>query len=198
MEDAKESGNTLGESIDDFREQSRGFVTMCLISQIDSVQELLDSQRKKLTERNNDFEAMMMALKEETMATTKALSTRIEELKRELALCQAAVGKEVSSAALSNEEVPKLKEFAGIRSAYDVDNFLWKMEHHFRAKGIVDDAVVSVVKLGLGKDKLGSSKFKERGVCEMYHKVDIVDGNGNGKNSGNGKPRVGKKKPKRK
>ncbi|MBA0852101.1 hypothetical protein Goshw_001222 [Gossypium schwendimanii] len=115
MEDAKESGNTLGESIDDFREQSRGFVTMCLISQIDSVQELLDSQRKKLTERNNDFEAMMMALKEETMATTKALSTRIEELKRELALCQAAVGKEVSSAALSNEEVPKLKEFAGIR-----------------------------------------------------------------------------------
>ncbi|MFQ6656481.1 hypothetical protein Gotur_026572 [Gossypium turneri] len=58
--------------------------------------------------------------------------------------------------------------------------------------------VESVVKLGLGKDKLGSSKSEERGVCEMNHKEDIVDGNGNGDNDGNGKPRVGKKKPKRK
>ncbi|MBA0754149.1 hypothetical protein Gogos_020990, partial [Gossypium gossypioides] len=58
--------------------------------------------------------------------------------------------------------------------------------------------VESVVKLGLGKDKLESSKSVERGVCEMDHKEDIVDGNGNDNNSGNGKPRVGKKKPKRK
>ncbi|MBA0767170.1 hypothetical protein Gotri_016109 [Gossypium trilobum] len=58
--------------------------------------------------------------------------------------------------------------------------------------------VESVVKLGLEKDKLGSSKSEERGVCEMDHKEDVVDGNGNGDNSGNGKPRVGKKKPKRK
>ncbi|MFQ6639886.1 hypothetical protein Gotur_017017 [Gossypium turneri] len=58
--------------------------------------------------------------------------------------------------------------------------------------------VESVVKLGLGKDKLGSSKSEERGVCEMDHKEDIVDGNGNSDNGGNGKLRVGKKKPKRK
>ncbi|MBA0879104.1 hypothetical protein Goshw_015940, partial [Gossypium schwendimanii] len=58
--------------------------------------------------------------------------------------------------------------------------------------------VESVVKLGLGKDKLGSSKSEERGISEIDHKEDIVDGNGNGDNSGNGKPRVGKKKPKRK
>ncbi|MBA0669634.1 hypothetical protein Goklo_029555 [Gossypium klotzschianum] len=36
---------------------------------------------------------MMMALKEEIMATTWALSTRIEELDRELALWRVAVGK---------------------------------------------------------------------------------------------------------
>ncbi|MFQ6653668.1 hypothetical protein Gotur_024943, partial [Gossypium turneri] len=54
--------------------------------------------------------------------------------------------------------------------------------------------VESVVKLGLGKDKLRSSKSEERGVCERDHKEDIVDGNGNGDNGGNGKPRVGKKK----
>ncbi|MBA0755090.1 hypothetical protein Gogos_021148 [Gossypium gossypioides] len=58
--------------------------------------------------------------------------------------------------------------------------------------------VESVVKLGLRKDKLGSSKFEERGVCEKDHKEDVVDGNGNGDNSGNGKPRVKKKKPNRK
>ncbi|MFQ6643686.1 hypothetical protein Gotur_017712 [Gossypium turneri] len=220
----------------------------------DNVRELLDSQRKKLTERNDTLEAMMMALKEETMATTRALSTRIEELEGELALCRAAVGKGVSSAALSNED---------------------RMEHYFRAKGIVDDVdkfylefaeekaraklqgitqwgtvgeyvrefkelmlqvsevtereallafqnglklwvrqeveqrgvqklseamtvVESVVKLGLGKVKLGSSKSEERGVCEIDHKEDIVEGNGNGNNGGNEKPRVGKKKPKRK
>ncbi|KAG8500951.1 hypothetical protein CXB51_002950 [Gossypium anomalum] len=251
------------------------------------------------------------------MATTLALSTRIEELEGELALCRAAVGEGVSSAALSNEYVPKLKEFVGTRSAFDVDNFLWRMENYFRAKGIVDDAgkvqtaslfltdiallwwrgrttdkrqgeigtwqefqcelkgqfypefaeeealaklqgitqqgtmgeyvrefkelmlqvsdvtereamlafqeglkpwvrqeveqrgvqklweamtvAVSVVKLGLGKDKLGSSKSEERGVCEGNHKEDTDEyGKGNGDNCGNGKPRVGKKKPKRK
>ncbi|MFQ6659652.1 hypothetical protein Gotur_028462 [Gossypium turneri] len=219
-----------------------------------NMRELLDSQRKKLTERNDALEAMMMALKEETMASTRALSTRIEELEGKLALYRAAMGNRVSSVALSNED---------------------RMEYYFRAKGIVDDAVKfylefaeeeareklqgitqrgtvgeyvrefkelmlqvsdvtdeeallafqnglkpwvrqeveqrgvqklseammvveSMVKLGLGKDKLGSSKSEERGVCEMDHKEDIIDGNGNGDNNGNGKPRAGKKKPKRK
>ncbi|MBA0876220.1 hypothetical protein Goshw_020162, partial [Gossypium schwendimanii] len=198
IEDVKESDNALGENIEDLREQSRDIVTMCLTSQRDSVQVLLDSQRKKLTERNDALEAMMMALKEEIMATTRALSTRIEELEGELALCRAAVGKGMANATLSNEDVPKPKEFVGTRSACDVDNFLWRMENYFRAKGIVDDAVKSVVKLGLGKDKLGSSKSEERGVCEMDYNEDIVGGNGNGDNGGNGKPQVGKKKPKRK
>ncbi|MFQ6629616.1 hypothetical protein Gotur_008067 [Gossypium turneri] len=60
--------------------------------------------------------------------------------------------------------------------------------------------VESVVKLGLGKDKIKSSKSEERGVCEKDHKEEFVDGNGNGNgdNGGNGKPRVEKKKPKRK
>ncbi|MBA0635796.1 hypothetical protein Godav_029606 [Gossypium davidsonii] len=55
-----------------------------------------------------------------------------------------------------------------------------------------------VVKLGLGKDKLGSSKSKKRDVCEKDHKEDVVYGNGNSDNSSKGKPRVGKKKPYRK
>ncbi|MBA0881527.1 hypothetical protein Goshw_029910 [Gossypium schwendimanii] len=115
MNDAKESDNALGESIEDLREQSKDFVTMCLTSQRDSVQELLDSQRKKLIERNDTLKARAKPLKEETMATMMTLSTRIEELKGELALCRAAVGKGVVSAALSYEDVLKPKEFVGTR-----------------------------------------------------------------------------------
>ncbi|KAK5839754.1 hypothetical protein PVK06_008591 [Gossypium arboreum] len=55
-----------------------------------------------------------------------------------------------------------------------------------------------VVKLGLGKGKLGSSKSNVRGVCEGNHKEDKDDSNGNNDSGGNGKPRVGKKKPKKK
>ncbi|MBA0708009.1 hypothetical protein Golax_020003 [Gossypium laxum] len=55
-----------------------------------------------------------------------------------------------------------------------------------------------MVKLGLGKVKLRSSKSEGRGVCEKDHKEDVVDGNGNGDNGGNGKPRVEKKKPNKK
>ncbi|MBA0753710.1 hypothetical protein Gogos_020958 [Gossypium gossypioides] len=48
-----------------------------------------------------------------------------------------------------------------------------------------------VIKLGLRKVELGSSKSEERGVCEKDHKEDVVDGNDNGNNGGNGKPGVG-------
>ncbi|XP_052483730.1 uncharacterized protein LOC128039297 [Gossypium raimondii] len=316
MEDVKEALDGLEDRIANWEEQSRDYVKMSLGSTMDKVNELFNSHRDKLSDRNDALEAMMMALKEETVATTRALSTRIEELEGELALCQAAVGKGVANAALSNEDVPKPKEFVGTRSACDVDNFLWRMENYFRAKGIVEDAVKvntasmfltdiallwwrgrttdkrhgeigtwqefqcelkgqfypefaeeeawaklqgitqrgtvgeyvqefkelmlqvsdvtdeeallafqkglkpwvrqeveqrgvqklseamtvveAVVKLGLGKDKLGSSKSEERGVSEMDHKEDRVNGNGNHDNGGNGKPRVGKKKPKKK
>ncbi|MFQ6661149.1 hypothetical protein Gotur_029397, partial [Gossypium turneri] len=46
-----------------------------------------------------------------------------------------------------------------------------------------------VIKLGLGKDKLGSYKSEEMGVCEKDYKEDVVDGNDNDNNSDNGNPR---------
>ncbi|MBA0665813.1 hypothetical protein Goklo_002289 [Gossypium klotzschianum] len=98
----------------------------------DSVQELLDFQRKKLIKRNDALEAMVKALKEETMATTMALSIRIEELEGELALCQAAMGKGVANATLSYRDILKPKEFVGTRFAFDVDYFLWRIENYFR------------------------------------------------------------------
>ncbi|MFQ6624813.1 hypothetical protein Gotur_003232, partial [Gossypium turneri] len=205
IKDVNEALDGVEGRIDNWKKQSRDYVKMSLDSTMDKVNELFNSHKDKLSERNDALEATMLGLKEETMATVMALSTRIEELEGELALCRAAIGKEVYSTALSNEDVPKPKEFVGTRSVCDVDNFLWRMENYFHVKGIVDDVlpeammvVESVVRLGLGKDKLGSSKSEERGICEVDHKEDVVDGNGNGNNSGNEKPRVVKKKPKRK
>ncbi|MBA0575870.1 hypothetical protein Golob_007046 [Gossypium lobatum] len=78
----------------------------------------------KLLERNDALEAMMIALKEGTMATTRALSTIIEKLEGELALFRAAVENGVANAVLSKEDVSKPKEFVGTRSVCEVDNFL--------------------------------------------------------------------------
>ncbi|KAH1129180.1 hypothetical protein J1N35_000558 [Gossypium stocksii] len=93
IKEVKELHNALGERINDLWEQSKDFVTMCLTCHRDNLQELLDSQRKKLKEKNDALEAMVMALKEVTIATTMALTIRIEELEGELALFQAIVGK---------------------------------------------------------------------------------------------------------
>ncbi|MBA0608475.1 hypothetical protein Godav_020691, partial [Gossypium davidsonii] len=93
---------------------------MSLVSTMDKVNELFNSHKDKVSKRNDAFEAMVMASKEETIATMIVLSTRIEELEVELTFYRAAVGEGVSSAALSYKD---------------------RMENYFRAKGIVDDAV---------------------------------------------------------
>ncbi|KAK5840494.1 hypothetical protein PVK06_009395 [Gossypium arboreum] len=128
---------------------------MCLTFNRDNVQELLDFQTNKLKERNDPLETMVMALKDEIMATTKALNTRIEKLEGKLALCQAAVEKGVSSVALSYEDVPKLEEFIGTRFACD-----------------------SVIELDDGANKepkkLGSSKGKAKAKREKRSKKKRV------------------------
>ncbi|KAG8496298.1 hypothetical protein CXB51_007480 [Gossypium anomalum] len=99
---------------------------------MDKVNKLLNPHNDKLMKRINAFEAMVMALKEETMATIMALNTRIKELEGNVALCPTVVGEGLLSAALSNENVSKPKKFMGTRS---------RMENYFRAKGITDDVV---------------------------------------------------------
>ncbi|MFQ6640877.1 hypothetical protein Gotur_014327 [Gossypium turneri] len=62
--------------------------------------------------RDDAFEAMVMTLKEETKVRMRVLSPSIEELKEELVVSQAAVGKRVLSTTLNNEiDVLKLKNF---------------------------------------------------------------------------------------
>ncbi|MBA0557620.1 hypothetical protein Golob_014676 [Gossypium lobatum] len=68
----------------------------------------------KLMERNNAFKLMVMALKEETMATIRVLNTKIEELKGELTLYRTIMDRRVSSVTLNIKvDVLKPKECAG-------------------------------------------------------------------------------------
>ncbi|MBA0858157.1 hypothetical protein Goshw_022221 [Gossypium schwendimanii] len=87
MGDVKEALDGVEGRIDNWKEQSRDYVKMFLDSTINKVNELFNSHRDKLSGKNDALEAMMMALKEETIVTMRALSTRIEELKGELVLC---------------------------------------------------------------------------------------------------------------
>ncbi|KAH1121418.1 hypothetical protein J1N35_004578 [Gossypium stocksii] len=68
---------------------------------------MLYSTMDKLTIKSDVFEAMVRALKEETMAMKKALSTRIEELEEELVVCRATIGRGVLGVTLNCEiDVP--------------------------------------------------------------------------------------------
>ncbi|MFQ6665888.1 hypothetical protein Gotur_032447 [Gossypium turneri] len=141
---------------------------MSLDSIMDKLNELFNSHRDKLSERNDALKARMIALNEGTMATKMALSTRIEELKVDLALSRAVVGEGVSSAALSNEDVSKLKEFVRTRSVCDVDNFLWRMENYFRAKVIVDDAVKFYLEFFEEEARAKLQCIRQRGTVGEY------------------------------
>ncbi|KAK5774812.1 hypothetical protein PVK06_042671 [Gossypium arboreum] len=69
------------------------------------------------------------------------LKEHIQKLKGELIICKAALGNEVLAATPKlNVDVSKPKEFNGMRSAKDVDKFLWGMGQYFHAKRTIDDA----------------------------------------------------------
>ncbi|MBA0683592.1 hypothetical protein Goari_025237 [Gossypium aridum] len=70
---------------------------------MEKMQGALNFSRNKLMERNNALKPMVMALKEETMATMKVLNTRIEELEGELTLYRTVMDRRVSSATLNSK-----------------------------------------------------------------------------------------------
>ncbi|KAK8366383.1 hypothetical protein V6Z12_A02G116100 [Gossypium hirsutum] len=101
-----------------------------LQSMQEQLKEYVTDNMKQLTGRDDAIEAMVVALKGE-----------IAELKGELTIYKVALGNGGLAAAAPkpNIDVPKPKEFKGIRSARDVDNFLWGIEQYFCAKGITED-----------------------------------------------------------
>ncbi|MBA0881322.1 hypothetical protein Goshw_004929, partial [Gossypium schwendimanii] len=77
--------------------------------------ELVESTTKKLVERDENLEDMVLAMKKE-----------MKELKRELMIYKAALSNGMLSLRPKQQamDVPKPEKFKGARSARDVDNFL--------------------------------------------------------------------------
>ncbi|MBA0879548.1 hypothetical protein Goshw_023829 [Gossypium schwendimanii] len=76
---------------------------------------LVESTMKKLAERDENLEDMVLAMKKE-----------IDKLKGELTIYKVALSNGMLSSMPKQQamDVPKLEKFKGARSARDVDNFL--------------------------------------------------------------------------
>ncbi|KAH1072521.1 hypothetical protein J1N35_024849 [Gossypium stocksii] len=97
---------------------------------MDTMQGVLNTNMDGMTGNNDALKVMVSALKE-----------HIQELKGELIIYKATFGNEVLAATPKLKlDVLKPKEFNGMRSAKDVDKFLWGMAQYFHSKGIIDDA----------------------------------------------------------
>ncbi|MBA0642050.1 hypothetical protein Goklo_026512 [Gossypium klotzschianum] len=83
------------------------------------VWDTISSSENKLTGKDDALKAMVTALKEE-----------INELKGELKIFKAAIGNGMLATKSKPQamDVPKPKAFKGVRSASEVDNFLWAIE----------------------------------------------------------------------
>ncbi|MBA0756244.1 hypothetical protein Gogos_021298, partial [Gossypium gossypioides] len=168
--------------------------------------ELVDSTTKKLAERDENLEDMVLTMKKE-----------IDELNGEFTIYKTALSNGMLSSRPKQQtmNVPKPKKFNGARSARDVDNLLWEMKQYFRVMGIENDVIKvntasiyftdvaflwwrqSFVELGPTKDKFESSKPNGKGNGERNHEEDEEghsdDGNNTYSTSGNGKPRDAKR-----
>lgn len=70
----------------------------------------------------------------------------MEELKGKLVICKTAVGNRMLAITPKHKiNVPKSKEFKGIKSTRDMDNFSWGVELYFHVVETKDD--VTTIKL---------------------------------------------------
>ncbi|KAB2057262.1 hypothetical protein ES319_A11G157100v1 [Gossypium barbadense] len=102
-------GRTDG--FDSMEEQLRDFVLDSLGANAEKLNELVNSTTKKLAERDENLEDMMLAMKKE-----------IEELKGELTIYKAALSNGMLSSKPKQQaiDVPKPEKFKGARSARDI------------------------------------------------------------------------------
>ncbi|MBA0789184.1 hypothetical protein Gotri_027591 [Gossypium trilobum] len=115
MKEALELVEGCTDGFDSMEEQLRDFILDSLDANTEKMNELVESTAKKLAERDENLEDMVLAMKKE-----------IEELKGELTIYKAAMSNMILSSRPKQQamNVPKPEKFKGARSARDVDNFL--------------------------------------------------------------------------
>ncbi|KAK5811291.1 hypothetical protein PVK06_026619 [Gossypium arboreum] len=136
---------TLEESVGDVKKRDDDIndkVNDGLQSIQEQLKEYVLDNIEKLTSRDDAIETMMVGKTNAMEAMITALKEEIAEFKGELTIYKASLGNGgLAPVTLKpSVDVPKPKEFKGIRSAREVDNFLWGVEQYFCAKGIADDA----------------------------------------------------------
>lgn len=123
----------------------------------EEVQTALNSAIEKLASDNetahHTFGEEVATLKEENRYLREELDQvlgKLSEVVDELALVKKVVVQGNTSspstyvgmlATAQRMEVPKPSSFKGSRNAKEIENFLWIMEHYFRAMGIIDEGV---------------------------------------------------------
>ncbi|KAG8482444.1 hypothetical protein CXB51_024068 [Gossypium anomalum] len=117
------------DGFDLIEEQLREFVLDFLSSNVEKMNGVLKSTTKKLAEKDDALEVMMLAMKEEI---TKLKGVYKAALRNEIL---------ISRPKQQAMNVPKLENFKGVRSAREVDNFLWEMKQYFQRMSIKDDAI---------------------------------------------------------
>ncbi|MBA0636770.1 hypothetical protein Godav_024838, partial [Gossypium davidsonii] len=118
LENMKETLELVEGRTDGFHsmeEQVRDFVLDSLDANAEKMNELVESTTKKLAERDENLQDMVLAMKKE-----------MEDLKGELTIYKAALSNGMLSLRSKQQaiDIPKSEKFKGARSARDVNNFL--------------------------------------------------------------------------
>ncbi|MBA0654440.1 hypothetical protein Goklo_021446, partial [Gossypium klotzschianum] len=191
LENMKETLELVEGRTDGFHsmeEQVRDFVLDSLDANAEKMNELVESTTKKLAERDENLQDMVLAMKKE-----------MEDLKGELTIYKAALSNGMLSLRSKQQaiDIPKSEKFKGARSARDS----WA-KYELRRQGITELTVSMVeaesfVELGPTEDKFESSNPNGNGNGERNHEEDEEghndDGNSTDSTSGNGKPRDAKR-----
>ncbi|XP_057985426.1 uncharacterized protein LOC110653506 [Hevea brasiliensis] len=127
--------NRVGELADEL-DETRGEMQAALNMTLDKL--ATESEVLRVSQAEE-----VSALKEEN----RALKEEMEKMKDDLVMLKRVVNQgsgtdpHVSHAVhTARLDVPKPSAFKGARSAREIDNFLWTLDHYFRALGVDDDA----------------------------------------------------------
>ncbi|GMI78261.1 hypothetical protein HRI_001495400 [Hibiscus trionum] len=136
----------LGQQGDKLKEEFHGI--------INEVNERVDLQDGSLKDDVNALKKIVEDLAKQ--AEVAVLRKEIEDLKSEVLVYKAAVRNGVvASPSRVLVDVPKPKHFEGMRSAQQVENFLWGLEQYFKASCIIEDAdKVSIASIYLSNNAL--------------------------------------------
>ncbi|KAL0336592.1 UNVERIFIED_CONTAM: hypothetical protein Sradi_4871100 [Sesamum radiatum] len=89
---------------------------------------------------------------EEASIFTDAIDVRVDGVQAEVNLLKRVVGPDEDRAPMSKVKVLDPKPFGGVRSAKELENFLWDMETYFQAARIPEAEKVSITSMYLMGD----------------------------------------------